>query len=292
MNTTPDIVSKIKKLENEFKTSEKKVAELILSDLEWAGKASIQELAKRAGVSEASVTRFAKAVDCKDVRALKQALVSSFAIGQRFIEGHVDPINHESGAIGQVIQGILQALQKVREQCSQAKILASAEAIHESRKLVIFGSGGGASIIAKDCANRLFRFGIEVNTYEDHLMQRMIASTLDSSATVLVISTTGHIKELNDNAFIAKEYGAKVIAITRNDSPLAKLADIHLQVHIQEDEGIMKATASRYGLLAVVDAIALEVGMLRKDTSKETLRRIKYNLDQLRGEDKRFPLGD
>jgi len=32
--------------------------------------------------------------------------------------------------------------------------------------------------------------------------------------------------------------------------------------------------------------------MLRKDSSKETLRRIKYNLDQLRGEDKRFPLGD
>ena len=52
------------------------------------------------------------------------------------------------------------------------------------------------------------------------------------------------------------------------------------------------ATASRYALLAVVDAVALELAVLRKDSSKETLRRIKYNLDAVRGVDKRFPVGD
>ena len=79
---------------------------------------------------------------------------------------------------------------------------------------------------------------------------------------------------------------------TRGDSPLAEMADIHLQVHIREEEGIFKATPSRYALLAVVDAIALEVGILRKDSHKDVLRRIKYNLDAVRGVDKRFPVGD
>ena len=36
-----DIVSKIKSLEETLKASEKKVADLILNDLEWAGNASI-----------------------------------------------------------------------------------------------------------------------------------------------------------------------------------------------------------------------------------------------------------
>jgi RpiR family carbohydrate utilization transcriptional regulator len=290
--SSPDIVSKIKARECEFRSSERKVAELILADLQWAGKASIQELAKKAGVSEATVTRFAKAVDCKDVRELKQALVSSYAIGQRFIEGHADPIQPESGAVGQIIQGILKALQQVREQCSQNKIEQAAEYIHQCKKLVVFGCGGGGTVIAQDTVNRLFRFGIEASAHDDHVMQRMIAATLNQDCCVLVISTTGSIKELNTNAQVAKDYGAKVISITRNDSELASLSDLHLQVHIKEDEGIFKATSSRYALLAVMDAIALEVGMKRQDSSKEVLRRIKYNLDQIRGGDKWYPVGD
>ena len=139
MNQTLDIVSKIKSCEGDLRASERKVAQLILAELEWAGQASIQAMAKKAEVSEASVTRFAKAMGCKDVRELKQALVKSFAIGQRFIEGKVDPIEEEGGAIGEVIQCILQALQKVREQTSGDKVKQAAEWIDQSSKLVVLG---------------------------------------------------------------------------------------------------------------------------------------------------------
>lgn len=287
-----DIVSKIKSLEETLKASEKKVAVLILNNLQWAGNASIHEIAAKAGVSEATVTRFSRAVGCKNVRDLKGALVSSFAIGQRFIEGHIDPITDENGAMGQVVTGIIQALKAATDQTSQLKVESAAEAIDKADRVVVFGSGGGATIIADDAVNRLFRFNINISSYSDSIMQRMIASTLTKNSCVLVVSTTGQIPEINENAQVAKQYGAKVIAITRGDSELAKIADVLLSIHIKEDEGIYKATASRYALLAVVDAIALEVGILRKDSSKETLRRIKYNLDSIRGVDKRFPVGD
>ena len=287
-----DIVSKIKSLEGDLKASEKKVAQKIMADLEWAGNASIHELAAAAGVSEASVTRFSRSVGCKNVPDLKKALVSSFAIGQRFLEGHMEPINEESGSIGQVVKGIIKALNTVNTQTSQLKIEQVATYIHKADKIVVFGAGGGATIIADDAVNRMFRFGVNISSYDDFLMQRMIASTLTENCVVLVISTTGQINEINENALIAKQYGAKVVAITRGDSPLAQVADVHLEVHIVEDEGIFKATPSRYALLAVVDAIALELAVLRQDSSKETLRRIKYNLDSLRGGDKRFPVGD
>jgi len=292
MNYQFDIVSKIKAMEAELKSSEKKVAQVIMSDLEWAGNASIHDMAAKAGVSEASVTRFSRSVGCKNVPDLKKALVSSFAIGQRFLEGHMDPITEESGAIGQVVKGIIEALNTVNTQTSQQKIEQTASLVNELERVVVFGSGGGSTVIADDAVNRMFRFGVNITSYGDFLMQRMVAATLNEDSLVLVISTTGQIAEINESAQIAKQYGAKVVAITRGDSPLAQLADIHLEVHIQEDEGIYKATASRYALLAVIDAIALELAVLRKDSSKETLRRIKYNLDAVRGGDRRFPVGD
>jgi RpiR family carbohydrate utilization transcriptional regulator len=287
-----DIVSEIKSLEGCLKVSEKKVATLILNELEWAGKASVHELAAKAGVSEATVTRFSRSVGCENVRDLKQALVSSFAIGQRFIDGQIDPVTDENGTMGEVVKGILQALQTVLDQTSQQSVEAAAKMIHEAERVVVFGSGGGSTIVADDAVNRLFRFGLNIVSHDDVVMQRMVASTLNENSCILAVSTTGQIPAINENCEIAKQYGAKVIAITRGDSPLAEIADILLNVHIREDDGIYRATPSRYGLLAVLDAVALEVGMLRKDSSKETLRRIKYNLDAVRGSDKRFPLGD
>ena len=292
MNYQFDIVSVIKSMEAELKSSERKVAQVIMADLEWAGNASIHEMAAKAGVSEASVTRFSRSVGCKNVPDLKKALVSSFAIGQRFLEGYMDPITEESGAIGQVVKGIIEALNTVNTQTSQQKVEEVADLIDKSQRVVVFGSGGGGTVIADDAVNRMFRFGVNITSYDDFLMQRMVASTLDENSLVLVVSTTGQINEINENAQIAKQYGAKVCAITRGDSPLANIADIHMQVHIVENEGIYKATASRYALLAVIDSIALELAVLRKDSSKEILRRIKYNLDAVRGGDRRFPVGD
>ncbi len=263
---------------------------MILVDLEFAGNASITELAERAGVSEASVTRFAKRVGCKNVRDLKAALVSSFAIGQRFIEGHSD--QSDQTTMGRVTQGIHQAVKTVADQSSADLILKAAQAIDRCRRLAVFGCGGGATIVAIDVEYRLFRLGIQVSTYHDTTMQRMIASTLNDHDVVLAISTTGEMPELNQNTLVAKQYGATVISITRGGSPLAGASDIHLQVHIEEPEAIFKPTASRYALLAVVDAIALDLAKMRKDISGELIRRIKFNLDDHRGTDQRFPVGD
>lgn len=285
-----DIVSKIKSLELELKSSEKKVGHLILSDLQWAGNASITELAEGAGVSEATITRFAKAVGCKNVRDLKAAIVSSYAIGQRFIEGHSEKTDEST--MGQVIKGIHQALQNASDQISDRSLKEAAAIINTCKQLVVFGSGGGSTMVALDAQHRLFRLGITVSAHHDTIMQRMIAATLDKDCAVLIVSTTGEIDEINQNAKVAKQYGAKIISITRASTELSKLSDVHLHVHVHEAESIFKATPSRYALLAAVDAIALEVANMRQDECKEILRRMKYNLDSLRGSDQRFPVGD
>lgn len=285
-----DIIAKIKSLESTLKPSEKKVCRLILEDLQWAGSASIYELAESAGVSQTTVTRFAKVVGCKNVRDLKAQLVSSFAIGRRFIDGHSEKISQNS--FGYIIQEIQDTLTNVSGQMSERSMKKASSLINNCNKLVVFGSGGGSSIVSQDAQYRLFRLGISVTAHQDTIIQRMTAATLDSDSVVLVISTSGEMPEINDNVSIAKQYGAQIIAITRSNTTLSNLSDIHLQVHVHESEDIFKPTASRYALLAAVDAIALEVANMRQDKCKEILRKIKYNLDSKTGKDQRFPLGD
>lgn len=57
-----DIVARIAECAPELRSAERKVAALILDDLTGASRASIGALAQQAGVSVATVTRFAKAV--------------------------------------------------------------------------------------------------------------------------------------------------------------------------------------------------------------------------------------
>ena len=285
-----DIIAKIKSLEPKLKPSEKKVGSLLLEDLQWAGSASISELAESAGVSEATITRFAKVVGCKNVRELKAQLVSSFAIGQRYIDGHSEKLDQST--FGHIIQGVQESLTSVSGQISERAIRKASSLINNCSKLVVFGSGGGSTIVALDAQYRLFRLGISVTAHHDAIIQRMTAATLDSKSVVLAVSTSGEIPEINNNISIAKQYDAKVISITRSNTTLANLSHIHLQVHVHESENIFKPTPSRYALLAAVDAIALEVANMRQDKCKEILRKMKYSLDHQRDKDQRFPLGD
>src|SRR5690349_3699990 len=80
-----DIVPRIAEVVPELRKAEQKVAQVILADLAAAAADSIGVLARRAGVSEASVTRFAKAIGCRDVRELKRLLAQAAAVGQRFL---------------------------------------------------------------------------------------------------------------------------------------------------------------------------------------------------------------
>lgn len=80
-NAPVDIVARIAGCAPAMRPAERDVAEMILGDIASAAHANIGELAERACVSIASVTRFAKTVGCKDVRELKLRLAQEAAVG-------------------------------------------------------------------------------------------------------------------------------------------------------------------------------------------------------------------
>jgi RpiR family carbohydrate utilization transcriptional regulator len=127
----------------------------------------------------------------------------------------------------------------------------------------------------------------------------MVAATLTRDDVVLAFSASGSVPEMLASCDIAREYGARLIAITALGSPLAARADVLLPVRTLETDFIFKPSASRYAMMLVMDVLATHCALLQQDQSKEKLRRLKYVLDVHRGvshdsdgPDSRQPLGD
>ena len=79
-----DIVNSIKEGLGHFSPAEEKVARFILADLNYAANAPINDLAEKAQVSHASITRLAKTLKCANVREFKLKIAQSAAVGERF----------------------------------------------------------------------------------------------------------------------------------------------------------------------------------------------------------------
>jgi len=296
-----DILTRIAERGPSLRLAEQKVAQVILEDLAEAAAASINELARKAAVSEASVTRFAKAIGCRDVRDLKLRLAQATAVGSRFLQPAPGPVDTDSpAALAERIHAdIINTLEVNRKLIDPERIDIAARLLLGARMVYAFGMGGGSTFMADEARFRLARLGHPVATYQDALLQKMVAATLTRDDVVLAFSASGNVPEMLASCDIAREYGARLIAVTALGSPLASRADVLLPVRTMETDFIFKPSASRYAMLLVLDVLVTRLALLQQGQSKEKLRRLKYVLDAHRGvnqdsdgPDSRQPLGD
>lgn len=287
MKSEVDVVSQISECFPALRDAEKRVASFILDDVNFASRASISQLAHGATVSEASVTRFAKAVGCDNVRDLKVKLAKTLSVGTRFM---VEPVG-QTGYQG-IYESIKQSLDVNRKLIDDDKIDVAIETLNQARQIIAVGMGGGATIAAQELQHRLFRLGYPVVAYNDGLLTRMIAATADKNDVLVMLSATGHTPEVVQAAQLAQQYGLQIITITPLDSPLAKLASVSLEIQHMETEFIYKPSAIRYAMLALVDVLSMGLAVKNKKRSRDKLRRLKVALDSYREGSERQPLGD
>ncbi|HCK03083.1 MAG TPA: MurR/RpiR family transcriptional regulator [Serratia grimesii] len=287
MSVEIDIISRITERFIELSSAEKRIAQFILDDTQAVIALPIAELARQASVSQASITRFAKMLGCKDVRDLKVKLAQSLAVGQRFI--HEEPDLEGIQGIYETIINVLNVNRRAIDEPALAKAVGW---LSDARQIVAIGMGGGSTICAAEVQHRLFRLGLPVTAQSDGLLVRMMAAAVAKHDVVVALSLGGYTQDVVESAAIARQYGAKVVAITPAGTPLAAQADALLPLVVHENDYIYKPSTSRYAMLAMVDVLATSLAVANKRQSRDRLRRIKLALDSHRGGADRQPLGD
>ena len=146
-----------------------------------------------------------------------------------------------------------------------------------ARHIFFFGLGV-SNAVAQDAQHHFFRFELPVSAHADVLMQRMHAAAADPTDLFFLISHTGRTRDLVDIATLARDRGAKVIALTAKNSPLAKASDLAIELEVMEDTDAYMPMTSRLVHLAVLDVLAAGVTLRRGESLQTHLRAIKESL--------------
>ena len=288
-----DLITRLTQLRPDLRPAEKRVADVVLKDVESAIRASNSQLAQAAGVSEPTVTRFCRAMGCEGVRDFKLRLAQSLVAGTKSsLDETAKPENAPAPYWNAVFGQARQAIGLAERQLDPGSVQNAIKHIADARRVFVFGLGGGSTSLAQDMQFRLFRFGVSVVAYTDPYLMRMVVATVQPDDVVIIISATGRTRELLEAAAIARRYGAAVVALTRPGSELAEAVDIPLTLEVPEIVNVLKPTASRFAFLAALDLLATGVAYQLGPAGQETLRRVKLNLMSLREGDVLEPLGD
>ncbi|WP_213301002.1 MurR/RpiR family transcriptional regulator [Paraburkholderia sacchari] len=262
-----NLIHHIRNVAESLRPAERKVAEMVLADIDFAMRASITELALRAEVSEPSVTRFCRAVGAHGLRDFKMRLAQSAAGGMPFAaarEMASGDLAQAGTLLDRVTEQVVMGVQHARASLDPAVFDAAVAALAGARRVYFFGVGAGSGLVAQDAALRLLRLDLAASAFTDAHLQRLYAGLLEPGDVAFAISQSGRSVEVNESIQIAKERGATTIALTNAGSRLAWVVDIPLLLRVPESEAPEEAHAagvSRIVHLAVMDALAMGVAL-------------------------------
>lgn len=269
---------RIKESLDELSKAERKVAEVVLADPEAATHISTAALAAKAGVSDPTVNRFCRTMDCGGFPDFKVQLAKSLAVGTPHLSRAVIPGDSPNEYINKLIDASKAGLEDLRQQLNRSAVSVAVNILASAGRIEIYGMGGSASI-AQDAQYRFFRFGRPVVAYEDYLKMRMAASVADRSTVILFLSFTGRTKAMIDIVPIARKSGARTIAITAKGSPLAEMCDLSVQIN-SELENTVRYTpmTSRLLFLQAIDILTTGVALSRNQDTLDKLKKVKEAL--------------
>lgn len=261
--------------------SERKVAEAILRDPSAATRYSIASLARAADVSEPTVNRFCRGFSATGFPDFKIRLAQSIATGTPYIGQNVEPDDTVAEFADKIMLSTIASLDKARQALDPKALSAAIDYLIQAKQINFFGMGGSAPV-AMDAQHKFFRFNIPVMSYDDALMQRMVAAGSTTGDVIVLISYTGRTRETVEIAQQARNNGATVIGITMPGSPLAEACTVVIEVTAPEDTEVYMPMSSRIIHLTVIDILATGVTLKRGADFLGHLKKIKESLKPTR----------
>ncbi len=256
-----------------LKTALQKVANVILEQPEMAVYASVNEVAAAAGVSEATVMRFCRILGFKGFQDFKIALAREMVAPLERVQEEVEE-DTAAAVVRKVFQNNIAALQDTLEVLDPEAMAVAVQAMLQARRIAIIGVAGSQPMVQYG-ANRFFRLGLDVHCYTDALLMMMAATLLTQDDVLLTISQSGATREILEAVKVARQSGAKVIAITNNSlSPLARSSDAVLITAARETRLTSETVASRLCQMAIIDALFALIYRAQPEQAKESLEKI------------------
>lgn len=240
--------------------SELKVADLLLTLPDLPLSASMRAVARRAGVSDATVLRFCRGLGFEGYSDFRLAIAraTANAVANRPENAHSEDAAGSIIAIGEALNRQAQAIAANSDFSAFDEI---ASRIAHARSLEVFAFGI-SRVAGWDFVNQIERCGVPATLLSDPHIQLLRAQRVTSASVALFLSI-GFSRLLVEIAEAVKEVGACTVAVTTAGTPLSTACThcINLPGELAGNAG--PPTEGRFAQLLVLDALA---GDIRKHT--------------------------
>jgi RpiR family transcriptional regulator, carbohydrate utilization regulator len=275
------LLSQVEAMREQLRPSERKLADYVLEAPREVLDLSMTDFAARAGVSQPTIARFCQALGFSGFREFKIRLAQSVAADVPTVYRDVKSDEPPAGVAAKVLDRTIGALIQVRNSLSSDSVAAAISILAEARRIEFYGAGG-SGIVALDMQHKFFKLGVPSVAYSDPHTYTTSAALLGAGDVVVAISNTGRTRDILDACKSALHGGAKVIAITHGNSPLARLATVGLFANVDEDTDIFSPMTSRVSHLAIGDILAVGLALARGPELAEKLAEAKDVLESRR----------
>lgn len=275
------LLQHIHQARHQLRKSERKVCEYVLSHLNDVIHMRIVDLASAADVSEPTVVRFCRAIDCTGFQDFKLRLAQYLATKKEFETFVIADTDSVADLGVKVFDATLATLTQVRDAINPDAIEAAIEAITQAKRVEFYGFGASAAVAA-DAQHKFFRLQISTSAYSDPHIQTMSAMSLSANDVVVAISQSGKTRALIEAIKLANNAGAKTIALAPTDSPVAKASQIPIYIDAEEEVEIYTPLSSRIAHLVVIDLIAVGVAQRIGPHISQHLQALHKSLQPLR----------
>lgn len=243
---------------------------------------ALRQVAVDAGVSDAMVVKIAKKLGFAGFRDFREALVVYRQTDVASLHSEISPDDSSADIIRKVFQTSMQALEETMSILNVEAFDRAADLLHRARQRDFYGVGGSAQI-ARDVAHKFLRIGLRAGVQDDPHMMLMSASLLGPDDVAVAFSHSGTTSTVIEAARLAREQGARVIAITNYaTAPLSELADIALCSTAQGSPLLGENAAARIAQLNIMDAIFVAVAQRDLDRSEAQLARTRKAVETKR----------
>jgi DNA-binding MurR/RpiR family transcriptional regulator len=257
----------------------KQVARYVLDQPNEIALETLAVIAERCGVHPSAIVRFAQSFGFSGAsqmqRLFRDGLLSAnTAIGygervRKFSES-VSRTAAGEGLLSEFVDGNILALQNLSETVSERDMRAAVELIAKAEVIHVAGFRRAFPISAY-LAYSLQQMGKHVQ-FIDGVggLSRPQANTIDDRDLLIAVSFHPYAPETVDLTEIAARNGGKILSISDSRvSPIAKPADVALQVHDSEVRSFRSLAASMCLAQAVVIGFAFEAERNRKASRKK-----------------------
>jgi len=206
-------------------SAERKVAEFILQNPQEAVNSNVAELAKKSGVSEATVVRMCHHLGYKGYYQFRLMLAKDIG---RDAQKENEELESTPNAITKIFQEYANTLTAIGENINEDDIKACVNMIKTCKTAHILAVGN-TTPLALYMGFRLGRLGVRC-TYDiapEYFLNHV--NLADKEDIIIAISQSGCSKQVIQGMELGKEKGLKMIAITGyKQSPISELADYAL----------------------------------------------------------------